>query len=84
VAHRQQSQVDLKEPTTFWEANQERELNMMQVRTGTCTEGRQATTAQLVEMVTRAAMGIFEYIGVKVLVWRRDGQRANVLFECID
>jgi hypothetical protein len=35
-------------------------------------------------MVTRAAMGIFEYIGVKVLVWRRDGQRANVLFECID
>jgi len=65
VAHRQQSQVDLKEPTTFWEANQERELNTMQVRTETCTEGRQATTAQPVGMVTRAAMGIFEYIGVQ-------------------
>jgi hypothetical protein len=83
VAHRQQSQVDLKEPTTFWEANQERELNTIQVRTETCTEGRQATTAQLVEMVTRAATGIFEYIGVKVLIWRRDGQRANVLLSVL-
>ncbi len=65
VAHQQRSQVDLKEPTTFWEANQERELNTMQVRTETCMEGRPATTAQLVEMVTRAAMAIFEYIGVQ-------------------
>jgi hypothetical protein len=65
AAHRQRFQVDLKEPTTFWEANQETALNTMQVRMETCTEGRQATTAQLVEMATKAATGIFEYIGVR-------------------
>jgi hypothetical protein len=63
--HRGQQSKAPREPTISWGVNQARVPNTMQVRTETCTVGKQATTAQLVERVTSIATDFFEYIGVR-------------------
>jgi histone H3/H4 len=68
VPRGQQSKAELKEPTTF-SGNRERVLNTMQALTETYMD-KQATTAQLVERVTKRPRDFFEYIGVQVSVWR--------------
>lgn len=75
----------LKEPIISWVVNKERALNTMQVLTETFMVDRSlpVTMAQLGEKVTKVLEGFFEYIGVKVLVWRYDGQHATFC-ECID